>query len=121
MSESAVATSAVCCRSRGKVARSVAHSKACTSIYFGCPCLGDVAALNTGATLSTRNKGAQSELIAERARYAERAGCRWLIAETGQPALGPRIYRWTICCAPDLLVSALLVVKDRRLCQKLLT
>jgi GNAT superfamily N-acetyltransferase len=52
---------------------------------------GDVASLNTGATLSThRNKGAQSALIAERARYAERAGCRWLVAETGQPALGTK-------------------------------
>jgi GNAT superfamily N-acetyltransferase len=48
-----------------------------------------VASLNTGATLEThRNRGAQSALIAARAGYAKRAGCRWLVAETGQPALG---------------------------------
>jgi hypothetical protein len=52
---------------------------------------GGVASLNTGATLMThRNKGAQSALIAARARYAERAGCHWLIAETGQPASGSK-------------------------------
>ncbi|WP_348651096.1 GNAT family N-acetyltransferase [Micromonospora sp. WMMD812] len=50
---------------------------------------GPVGALNAGATLpSHRNLGAQSALIAARAEAARAAGCRWLVAETGQPAEG---------------------------------
>jgi hypothetical protein len=49
----------------------------------------DIGSLNTAATLFThRNRGAQSALIAARAKEAANAGCRWLCAETGQPAPG---------------------------------
>ncbi|MFD0786091.1 GNAT family N-acetyltransferase [Micromonospora azadirachtae] len=52
---------------------------------------GPVGALNSGATLpSHRNLGVQSALIAARAEAARAAGCRWLIAETGQPAEGTK-------------------------------
>jgi len=44
----------------------------------------DVGSLNSAATLvDHRAKGAQSALLAARARAAEEAGCRWLVAETG--------------------------------------
>lgn len=47
---------------------------------------GPVGALNATATLRThRNRGAQSALIAARAKEAANAGCRWLCAETGKP------------------------------------
>ena len=50
---------------------------------------GDVASLNAGATLpSHQNRGAQSALIAVRGKEAIKAGCRWLVAEAGQPAEG---------------------------------
>ncbi|TKK81171.1 GNAT family N-acetyltransferase [Herbidospora galbida] len=50
---------------------------------------GEVGSLNTGATLPEyRNRGAQSALLAIRAKEAANAGCRWLVAETGQPAEG---------------------------------
>jgi hypothetical protein len=50
---------------------------------------GDVASLNSAATLpSHQNRGAQSALIAARGKAAIIAGCRWLAAETGQPAEG---------------------------------
>jgi acetyltransferase (GNAT) family protein len=50
---------------------------------------GQIGSLNTGATLPThRNRGAQSALIAARAKEAANAGCRWLCAETGKPADG---------------------------------
>jgi hypothetical protein len=46
----------------------------------------DVASLNTATTLpSHRNRGAQSALITARAAAAAEAGCRWLVAETGNP------------------------------------
>jgi hypothetical protein len=46
----------------------------------------EVGALNAASTLpSHRNRGAQSALIAIRAREAGAAGCRWLTAETGKP------------------------------------
>ncbi|MEU6206471.1 GNAT family N-acetyltransferase [Micromonospora musae] len=52
---------------------------------------GPVGALNAGSTLpSHRNLGVQSALIAARAEAARAAGCRWLIAETGQPAEGTK-------------------------------
>ncbi|TDC29244.1 GNAT family N-acetyltransferase [Micromonospora sp. 15K316] len=52
---------------------------------------GPVGALNSGSTLpSHRNLGVQSALIAARAEAARAAGCRWLIAETGQPAEGTK-------------------------------
>jgi hypothetical protein len=45
--------------------------------------------LSGGATLSfARNRGAQSALLAARAREAHAAGCRWLVAETGVEAPG---------------------------------
>jgi GNAT superfamily N-acetyltransferase len=50
---------------------------------------GEIGSLNTAATLpSHRNRGAQSALIAARAKEAANAGCRWLCAETGRPAEG---------------------------------
>ena len=50
---------------------------------------GTVGSLNATATLSThRNRGAQSALIAARAKEAANAGCRWLCAETGKPGAG---------------------------------
>ncbi len=50
---------------------------------------GEIGSLNTAATLPThRNRGAQSALIAARAKEAANAGCRWLCAETGRPADG---------------------------------
>ncbi|MBP2704507.1 GNAT family N-acetyltransferase [Microbispora sp. RL4-1S] len=50
---------------------------------------GEVASLNSGAVLADhRNRGAQSALIAARVREAASAGCRWLVAETGEPAEG---------------------------------
>lgn len=50
---------------------------------------GEIGSLNTAATLPThRKRGAQSALIAVRAKEAANAGCRWLSAETGQPAAG---------------------------------
>ena len=52
---------------------------------------GDVASLNSAATLPThRNRGAQSALIAARAAAAVDAGCRWVVAETGKPGDGER-------------------------------
>jgi GNAT superfamily N-acetyltransferase len=45
--------------------------------------------LNAAATLpSHRNQGAQSALLAARAKAAATAGCRWLTAEAGKPAKG---------------------------------
>jgi hypothetical protein len=50
---------------------------------------GEIGSLNTAATLPThRNRGAQSALIAVRAKEAANAGCRWLCAETGVPGDG---------------------------------
>ncbi|MEU8359900.1 GNAT family N-acetyltransferase [Nonomuraea sp. NPDC048882] len=50
---------------------------------------GRAGSLNTGATLpGYRNRGAQSALLAARAKEAANAGCRWLVAETGQPEQG---------------------------------
>ena len=50
---------------------------------------GPVGSLNATATLDThRNRGAQSALIAARAKEAANAGCRWLCAETGKPGDG---------------------------------
>lgn len=50
---------------------------------------GDAASLNAAATATGhRGLGAQSALIAARARAAAEAGCRWLFAETGKPAPG---------------------------------
>ncbi|GAA3614660.1 hypothetical protein GCM10022223_33660 [Kineosporia mesophila] len=46
---------------------------------------GSAASLNAGATLPEyRGRGAQSALIAARARAAADAGCAWVIAETGE-------------------------------------
>jgi hypothetical protein len=51
----------------------------------------DVAVLNTTATQSShRNRGAQSALIAARAAAAAKAGCRWLVTQTGQPEPGQK-------------------------------
>ena len=45
---------------------------------------GDVGSLNSAATLADhRSKGAQSALLAARAKAAAEAGCHWLVAETG--------------------------------------
>ncbi|MET8369155.1 GNAT family N-acetyltransferase [Micromonospora profundi] len=50
---------------------------------------GAVGSLNTGATLpSHRGRGAQSALLTARAAAAERAGCRWVVSETGRPDPG---------------------------------
>ncbi|MBM0275283.1 hypothetical protein [Micromonospora tarensis] len=50
---------------------------------------GEAASLNAAATApGHRRLGAQSALIAARARAAAEAGCRWLFAETGKPAPG---------------------------------
>ncbi|WP_203886438.1 hypothetical protein [Planotetraspora kaengkrachanensis] len=50
---------------------------------------GEVGSLNTGSTLpSHRDRGAQSALLAARAKEAANAGCRWLVAEAGRPADG---------------------------------
>jgi GNAT superfamily N-acetyltransferase len=50
---------------------------------------GESASLNAAATApGHRGLGAQSALIAARARAAAEAGCRWLFAETGKPAPG---------------------------------
>jgi hypothetical protein len=47
---------------------------------------GEVASLNSAATLPThQNRGAQSALIAARAKEAANSSCRWLCAETGKP------------------------------------
>ncbi|GIF66000.1 hypothetical protein Ais01nite_40350 [Asanoa ishikariensis] len=57
------------------------------NVYFH----GSVAALSAGTVLPDhRNQGAQSALITARAEAARAAGCRWLVAETGQPAPGER-------------------------------
>ncbi|MDG4810728.1 hypothetical protein O7634_28570 [Micromonospora sp. WMMD1120] len=48
---------------------------------------GEAASLNAAATApGHRGLGAQSALIAARARAAAEAGCRWVFVETGQPA-----------------------------------
>jgi hypothetical protein len=48
---------------------------------------GQVASLNSAATLSShRNRGAQSALLASRAKEAVNAGCRWLVAEAERPS-----------------------------------
>jgi GNAT superfamily N-acetyltransferase len=45
---------------------------------------GEAAQFFGGATLpSARRKGAQTALLAARAKAAQAAGCRWLVAETG--------------------------------------
>ena len=45
---------------------------------------GDAAQFFGGATMpSARRKGAQTALLAARAKAAQAAGCRWLVAETG--------------------------------------
>ncbi|MEU5906651.1 GNAT family N-acetyltransferase [Micromonospora sp. NPDC047467] len=50
---------------------------------------GAVGSLNTGATLpSHRGRGAQSALLTARAAAAARAGCRWVVSETGRPDPG---------------------------------
>ena len=50
---------------------------------------GEVGSLNSAATLQThRNQGAQSALLAARAKEAASTGCRWLVAETAKPAKG---------------------------------
>ncbi|MGV9609515.1 GNAT family N-acetyltransferase [Streptomyces sp. NPDC003631] len=50
---------------------------------------GDCADMFGGATLPRgRGRGAQSALLAARARAAQDAGCRWLVAETGAEAPG---------------------------------
>jgi hypothetical protein len=50
---------------------------------------GEVASLNTGATLpGHQNRGAHSALLAARVKEATDAGCRTLVAETGKPADG---------------------------------
>jgi GNAT superfamily N-acetyltransferase len=60
---------------------------ACANLFVH----GEVASLNSGATLPDfRNRGAQSALLAARAKEAANAGCHWLVAETGQPAEGER-------------------------------
>lgn len=42
---------------------------------------GEIGSLNTAATLAThRNRGAQSALIAARAKEAAKSGCRWFCA-----------------------------------------
>lgn len=46
---------------------------------------GPVASLNAGATaVAYRGRGAQSALIAARARAAAAAGCEWVVSETGE-------------------------------------
>lgn len=50
---------------------------------------GECADMFGGATLPEgRGRGAQSALLAARARAAQAAGCRWLVAETGAEAPG---------------------------------
>lgn len=50
---------------------------------------GEIGSLNAAATLpGHRNRGAQSALLAARAREAANAGCRWLVAEAEVPAEG---------------------------------
>jgi GNAT superfamily N-acetyltransferase len=50
---------------------------------------GEIGSLNAAATLpGHRNRGAQSALLAARAKEAENAGCRWLVAEAGLPKEG---------------------------------
>jgi hypothetical protein len=50
---------------------------------------GEIGSLNSAATLpGHQNQGAQSALLAARARAAAAAGCRWLVAETGKPEEG---------------------------------
>jgi hypothetical protein len=52
---------------------------------------GDIGSLNSAATLSAhQSQGAQSALVAARAKAAADAGCRWLVAETGVPEEGTR-------------------------------
>ena len=51
--------------------------------------MGETGQMYGAATLSQwRGRGAQSALLAARAEVARRAGCRWLVAETGLPELG---------------------------------
>jgi GNAT superfamily N-acetyltransferase len=51
--------------------------------------LGEIGSLNSAATLPEyRNRGAQSALLAARARAAADTGCRWLVGETGKPEEG---------------------------------
>jgi GNAT superfamily N-acetyltransferase len=50
---------------------------------------GEVGGISGASTLPThRGRGAQSALLAIRARAAAEAGCRWLTAQTGRPAEG---------------------------------
>lgn len=50
---------------------------------------GDCADMFGGATLpQARGRGAQSALLTARARAAQAAGCRWLVAETGAEVRG---------------------------------
>ncbi|NMO54030.1 GNAT family N-acetyltransferase [Actinoplanes sp. TBRC 11911] len=50
---------------------------------------GGIASLNSDGTAAvSRGRGAQSALIAARIAKARELGCRWVVAETGQPADG---------------------------------
>ncbi|MEV4629267.1 GNAT family N-acetyltransferase [Micromonospora sp. NPDC049523] len=50
---------------------------------------GEAGGISGASTLPThRGRGAQSALLAARARGAAEAGCRWLTAQTGRPAEG---------------------------------
>ncbi|MFE9445119.1 GNAT family N-acetyltransferase [Streptomyces sp. NPDC006602] len=52
---------------------------------------GDCADMFGGATLpEERGRGAQTALLTARARAAQAAGCRWLVAETGAEGPGER-------------------------------
>jgi hypothetical protein len=52
---------------------------------------GEIGSLNSAATLlGHQNQGAQSALVAARAKAAADEGCRWLVAETGVPEEGTR-------------------------------
>jgi GNAT superfamily N-acetyltransferase len=71
---------------------------------------GDTAQFFAGATVPhARRRGAQSALLAARARAAHAAGCRWLIGETGAEAPGehnPSLH--------NMLRTGLTVLYERR-------
>ena len=57
----------------------------CASMYV----YGEAAGMTGGSTVpSARRQGAQTALLAVRARAAADAGCRWLVSETGAEAPG---------------------------------
>ena len=66
------------------------HPHAAWLVGAGTVCVrGATARMFGGAVLpEARRRGAQTELLAARARVAQKPGCRWVVAETGAEVPG---------------------------------